>query len=145
MKRILVVTDGSEGAGRAVDYAAGLASVPGAHLLILNVFGMRDLPEAVLSQFTRTQIQWLHDILAEQSAKILTTARERAQAAGAEAVQLESRDGDVAEMTLQVAAETAADAIVVGKRGTGRVSGLLLGSVSQKLVSIAPIPLIVIP
>jgi nucleotide-binding universal stress UspA family protein len=34
---------------------------------------------------------------------------------------------------------------VVGKRGTGRIIGLLVGSISQKLVSLAPIPVTVIP
>ena len=32
------------------------------------------------------------------------------------------------------------DAIVVGKRGAGRVAGMLLGSVSQKLVVLSPLP-----
>jgi nucleotide-binding universal stress UspA family protein len=35
--------------------------------------------------------------------------------------------------------------IIVGKRGTGRLTGLLLGSVSQKLVSLSPLPVTVIP
>jgi nucleotide-binding universal stress UspA family protein len=34
---------------------------------------------------------------------------------------------------------------MVGKRGTGRVTGLLLGSVSQKLVSLSPRVVIVVP
>jgi nucleotide-binding universal stress UspA family protein len=34
---------------------------------------------------------------------------------------------------------------MVGKRGVGRVGGLLLGSISQKLASLAALPVIVIP
>ena len=38
-----------------------------------------------------------------------------------------------------------ADAIVVGRRGHGQLSGLLLGSVSQKLCSLAPCVVIMVP
>jgi nucleotide-binding universal stress UspA family protein len=37
------------------------------------------------------------------------------------------------------------DAIVVGKRGAGRVAGTLLGSVLQKLVILAPRVVIGVP
>ncbi len=37
------------------------------------------------------------------------------------------------------------EAIVAGKRGTVRLSGLLLGSISQKLVSVAAYPVTVVP
>ena len=35
--------------------------------------------------------------------------------------------------------------LVVGRRGRGRLSGLLLGSVSQKVASLAPCIVIVVP
>ncbi len=38
-----------------------------------------------------------------------------------------------------------ADTIVVGKRGLGTLTGLLVGSVTQKLVSLAPCTVIVVP
>jgi hypothetical protein len=65
--------------------------------------------------------------------------------AGATTIQLESRTGEVAQTIIDIAQEKQADAIVVGRRGAGLVAGLLLGSVSQKLVSLAPLPVIVIP
>jgi nucleotide-binding universal stress UspA family protein len=48
-------------------------------------------------------------------------------------------------LILEAAGREKPDAIVVGKRGRGRLSSLLLGSVSQKLASLATVPVIVVP
>ena len=145
MNRILVATDGSEGADRAVDYAAQRAKADGAELLIVNVAGGYGLPENVFMAFTHDQHAWLKELLETQSAQILTQARERARKAGAGTILLESRTGEVAQTLIDIAREKRAGAIVVGKRGTGRVAGVLLGSVSQKLVILSPLPLTIIP
>ena len=145
MRRILVATDGSESADRAVDYAAGLAKREKADLLIANVIGGYGLPDKAMLRLTQSEQAWLKEFLDSVSAETLAKARERARAAGASTVQLESRAGDVAESLIRIAQEKAADMIVVGKRGAGLVERLLLGSVSRKLVSLAPLPVIVIP
>ena len=145
MNRILVATDGSEGADRAVDYAARRAKADGAELLIVNVMGGYGLPDKVFLAFTNDQNVLLNELLASQSAATLTTARDRAREAGVSTIVLESRTGEVAQSIIDIAHEKKADAIVVGKRGAGRVAGVLLGSVSQKLVSLSPLPLTVVP
>ena len=145
MKRILVATDGSEGADRAIDYAARRAKADGAELLIVNVMGGYGLPDKVFLAFTNDQNVLLKELLASQSAATLTTARDRAREAGVSTIVLESRTGEVAQTIIDIAHKKKADAIVVGKRGAGRVAGVLLGSVSQKLVSFSPLPLTVVP
>ena len=143
MTRILVATDGSEGANRAIDYAARWAKNTGADLLIVNVIG--SLPEKLLRNFTHAQHAWIDELFASLAAETLTQARDRARSAGAGTIELESRSGETAPTIIDVAREKGADAIVVGRRGVGQVVGLLLGSVSQKLVSLAPLPVIVVP
>lgn len=145
MRRILVATDGSAGADRAVDYAAQLAKTYAADLLITNVIGGYGLPGGVFRHFTHDQQVWLNELLASLSAELLNKARDRARDLGVSRIILESRPGDVASTIVTIAQEKSADVIVVGKRGTGQVSGLLLGSISQKLVSLAPLPTIVVP
>jgi len=145
MKRVLVATDGSEAADRAVDYAAGLAKREKADLLIANVAGGYGLPDGVFARLIDANQASLKEMLESMSAETLTKARERARAAGAASIQLESRIGDVAAAIIDVTKEKAVDAIVVGKRGAGPVERLLLGSVSRKLVNLAPVPVIVIP
>jgi len=145
MKEILVATDGSDDADRAIDYAAMLASSTGAALLIVNIIGGLGLPSTVISQFTHAQQAWLNELMTSMSAKMLTDARERARSHGVKMIRLESRSGEIAPTIIDVAQEKQVDAIVVGKRGMGRVAGLLLGSVSQKLVSLATVPVTVVP
>ena len=145
MSRILVATDGSGGASRAVDYAARRAKKAGADLVIVNVIGGYELPDKVVRAFTRAESAWLREELSSLSAEMLTKARDRARRIGVKAIRLESRTGEVARTIIAVAKDVKADAVVVGKRGSGRVAGLLLGSVSQKLVSLAAIPVTVVP
>jgi nucleotide-binding universal stress UspA family protein len=145
MACILVATDGSEGADRAIDYAAHRAKSDGVDLLIVNIIGGYGLPDAVVRAFTHAEHAWLEELLASLSAETLTKARDRARAVGVGMIQLESRKGEVAQTIIDIAREKGAKAIIVGKRGAGRISGLLLGSVSQKLVSLAQLPVTVVP
>lgn len=145
MSRILVATDGSAGADRAIDYAARRAKRDGLDLVVVNVVGGYGLPDKVVHAFTRAEGAWLKEELASMSAEILTAARDRARKCGIRAIRLESRRGEAAQTIIKIARETKVDAIVVGKRGAGRVAGLLLGSVSQKLVSLATVPVTVVP
>jgi nucleotide-binding universal stress UspA family protein len=145
LTRILVATDGSESANHAVEYAAHLARDSGADLIIANIVGGFGLPDAVFRSFTRAEHAWLKDLLTSQSGAILSAARDRARESGAGTIRLESRQGEAASELLEIARENHADLVVVGKRGTGRAAGLLLGSVSQKLASLAPLPVAVVP
>ena len=145
MRHIVVATDGSPGADRAVDYAARLAKDSAADLVIVNVIGGYGLPGEVFRRFTRGEHVWLEELLEALSAGILRGAQDRVRALGVASAQLASRRGEVAQTILDVAGEKDADAIVVGKRGSGQLAGALLGSVSQKLVSLAPRVVMVVP
>ena len=144
MKCIMVATDGSEGADRAIDYAAHLAKNEGDDLLIVNVIG-GGLPDNVFRKFTRSEQAWMREQLESASKNILNAARERARAIGIANIILDSREGDVAQTIIDIAREKNAETIVLGKRGVGRIAGLLLGSTSQKVASLALQPVTVVP
>ena len=124
--RILVGTDGSDAAGQAVELAARLSKDLKASLKIVHVVTVDDPP-------------------LDERNDHASTARRRAEAIGATDVQSESLAGnDIAESIMEAAGRDEADLIIVGKRGRTRLTGLLLGSVSQRLVSAAQCAVIVV-
>ena len=53
-------------------------------------------------------------------------------------------EGSPAEAIIEVAKTRHSDVIVIGSRGLGRLAGLVLGSTSQKVVSYAPCPVLIV-
>ena len=131
MKEILVAADGSPASDRAVDVAAELAKSLGAGLLILTV--QEPLSREALEAFKTIEHVAESDVAAVAARSVLASARERAKRAGAIDLSFQVEAGDPTEMILSVA------------RQRGNLAGLLLGSVSQKLVSLAPCNVIVVP
>lgn len=141
MRHILLATDGSESADRATEAAASLALAMGGRLSILTVEG--SVTED-MKQFARVEGN-IADAVEEFAGQILKRARDRAEKAGVPAVDTQVGWGDPAEVIIDKARREKTDMIVVGRRGHGRLAGLLLGSVSQKLVSLAPCIVVVVP
>ena len=142
MKRVLVGTDGSDGAAKAVAAAADLAKLSGARLSVITVGN--DAIGGDLRELTHAEggIGAALDLLLNRN---LLEAREIANRHGMQHAETHTGWGDPAELMLDTAARIGADVIVVGRRGRGRLTGLLLGSTSQKIVSLAPCPVLVIP
>jgi nucleotide-binding universal stress UspA family protein len=72
-------------------------------------------------------------------------ARRRAETQGAIAIKTSVIEGDPIEEILAYIAAKGIDAVVVGRRGRSSLARLLLGSVSQKLASLAPCIVIICP
>lgn len=145
VKKILVAIDGSEGAGRALELAAGMAAEANASLWIVNVIGNFGFSPDELEQFRRTEGGSIVDVLESLSGQWLNEAREKAALLGATDVHLVSHTGDVAEAIIGAARDCSAGVIVVGRRGRGLMRELMLGSVSQKLASVSPRPVLIVP
>jgi len=146
MKRIVVAVDRSEASLRAVDAAADLAGKYDADLVVVMV--VRDIAESDpgADAYARMEhIQESAEALAIDSVRSgLHEICDRAAAQGAPRVAVDVLTGDAAEELLAYARDGAADLLVMGSRGHGRLVGLLLGSVVQKLVGLAPCPVLVV-
>lgn len=143
--RILAATDGSEAGNRAVQLAARLAKENKADLKILHVINPQNLAMDQLKEYALWEHATLGEVLNTFAEEKLLDAKKQAESLGVTGVKTECPYGDIVETIIETAKNDHMDMIVVGKRGRGRLSGLVLGSVSQKVVSVAPCAVVVVP
>ncbi len=137
METILLATDGSEAAERALGFAIELARDTGATLEILSVRPPR-IPGRVGAGAPLLEVDEF-----EGPEHIATDAAQKALLAGVHA-NAHAAHGDVVTCVGDAATTLRAELLVVGSRGLGAVSGALLGSVSQALVRRSPVPVTVV-
>lgn len=143
MHRIMVATDGSSRANRAVDAAARLAKATKTTLIILTVGG-HDISGKELRRLALVGGD-LSKTLTTMADQILAKAKNRAQRLGVSDIKLQTAWGDPAETIIDAVRRGKTDILVVGRRGRGQLSGLLLGSTSQKLSNLAPCIVMIVP
>ncbi len=133
VKKILCPVDGSDQSGKALEFAVDLAQRYPARLELLfvtqplmteDIFAMGtlaipvDLPQEDLEQYGH---------------KVLDKAEAIARNQGLRDLGKSLRQGEPATTIVDYAADIDADMIVIGSRGLGDLSSLLMGSVSHKV------------
>ena len=103
MKRILVATDDSADADRAVEYAERTTNDYEVELLNVNVIGGYGLADKVLMVLASTQQICLKEQLTSVSDELLTKTRNHVRTIGV--ATLESRTGDVAQTVIEIGRE----------------------------------------
>ncbi len=162
---IVLATDGSEHANKALDMAASIAAAFGSKLTIVHVLmhgippeelqhmaqvehlvehatstmpAMTNLPTSMVHVFQNAK-NW--DIAAKVVTaigdKIVDTAAHKARDFGAKDVETCVTNGDYARSILDAAKKAEASMIIMGSRGLGDLQGLLMGSVSHKVAQLA--------
>ena len=169
-KNIVVATDGSENAKRAVAVAANLAVTCGAALTLLHAVpsyvSVEDIQSSPhfddLPQSVQDEIKQLHDTLgglefgtlapvpAPLSATeflantLLEEAEGIAQSGGLAGVERAIVHGDPASNIVETAESAGADLIVIGTRGMSDLGGLVFGSVSHKVMHLSKCPCLMV-
>ena len=140
INKILVATDASAASGRAVSFAAQLAVIHEAELLILNVIRDMQLPDELKNAPEFESFNNARDDLMRQVAdRILDEARKKAKKAGAKRVQTAIGSGDPATSVAGFAKRRKVDLIVVGTRGLSKIKAASMGSVSRKLMDLTDV------
>ncbi len=141
VETILVPTDGSDHAEKAVAFAADIAPKYGAGIILLHVLsdpGSGRVP-GEMRELARLEHVWIteRDIRQAGANEVLHNAETQARNHGATRIEQVIEEGDPTRRILALAKARGADLIVMGSRGLGDLQGLLLGSVSHKVGHLA--------
>ena len=138
-KKVIWATDGSEAADQALAHAKTIAAESGAPLVVvyceeftLPGKGGGSVPVHANEEEVQAKVERQ---VAELSSDGIKASLQSAR----------SQVGGAAHAISEIATAEQADLIVVGTRGRTALAGLLLGSVTQRLLHIASCPVLAVP
>ena len=139
--KILTLVDGSESSGRAVRYviemSAACKEAPEIHLLNVQ---MPVTPGNIGRAVSHGD---LDDYYHDEGMRALAPARKLLDKAGVKHT-FHISVGDIGETVAKYVKELPAQQIAMGTRGLGPVAGMLLGSVTAKIVQAVSIPIVLV-
>jgi nucleotide-binding universal stress UspA family protein len=135
--RILLATDGSRHSKEGLRYARDLALGSGARVFVVHA--VSPVPSYLGQPWAEQYISNAHAV----GRQVAAPAAEELQQAGVEAV-VEVLEGHPADAILRVARIRECDLIVMGCRGRGELTSLLLGSASHRVLARAPAPVLIV-
>ncbi|MDB4970215.1 MAG: UspA domain protein [Myxococcales bacterium] len=140
IQQILIPTDFSDVAQRAVEYGCQLATRLGARVTLLHAFspGIVALPDAVFAA-TDAELR----LLEEAAQHHLRAIAVESQRAGLQ-IECVAVEGVAAETVTSYARQRQFDLIVMGTHGRRGLTHALLGSVAERVLRAAPCPVLTV-
>ncbi|MEX2046405.1 MAG: universal stress protein [Chloroflexota bacterium] len=138
--RILFATDGSDGAAAALDFLMALPLRPSDEVLVVSypAYFLAARPDSA------GLIASLMEGRRRAARGIVDAAVKRLAQAGVPAAGTVQEGLEAVDAILRVAGDRHADVIVLGSRGRGPVSSLLLGSTARALAMLSVVPVLVV-
>jgi universal stress protein A len=147
-KQILVPIDFSECAGRALELALSFAKHDRAALTLVHVSPLPPNlgPDVLVTPRGATDPVRIDDYTTRGARQCLDAMAAPLRARGLEVrtLAISSASGDVADELLRIAGDLRADVVVVGTHGRTGLSHLLLGSVAEKIIRRATVPVVTV-
>jgi len=135
--RIMVANDGSEGGFRALGVACDIAKRYGAALHMISVEELPDFPASI------DEIVEIKDAENHKFHAVVERGREMAKAAGVP-FEAEVVAGHAAAAVIERLKAAKADLLVVGFMGHSALYERIIGGTSDRLVRLAPCPVLVV-
>ena len=145
-KHILIATDGSELATKALESGLALAQCFGARVTIVTVteqWSAFDMAQEA-REHRPDPIGQFEAIAAADAKRILDGAVERGKALGVACDPIHVKDQYPAEGIINTAKDRGCDLIVMGSRGRRGISRLLLGSQAYEVLTHSKVPALVV-
>lgn len=141
VKRVMVATDLSAPAERALTHGVHLAETTGAELEVIHVSDPLQAPPGCSgSEYLHRQDRWRHHIEEELR---LAVQRHATQGPGPK-VELIAVEGSPAHEIVRAARDRDADLIIVATHGRTGLRRVILGSTAEQVVRFASCPVLVV-
>ena len=147
IKRVLIPTDGSEGAARAAHAAIEIAKKFGAELTVLHVIAVppTGVAKARLSPGYDAELQEYFESARKKGDLIVDEVIRLAEARDVKSTRLVREYAfSVVETILEEATKSNIDLIIMGTRGLTGFKELLIGSVSSGVMHHAPCSVLIV-
>jgi nucleotide-binding universal stress UspA family protein len=142
MKNILVPTDFSNNAFKALAYAAGLANHCGASVHIVHAFS---LLENVLLGRSSMRESWNETRRQEKAAALLQVQQDIAERYPALKFETHLFSGPTGEVLLKYCETARIDLVIMGKHGAEGLGRIFMGSTTAFLIGKSHVPVMAIP
>lgn len=133
---IVVATDGSDHAEMAVRMACDLALKYGSRLHIVHT--PQAVGDTLIVGYTAVPVPPTREEVEASGREVIGAAEAVVRGSGVTNFTSQLVSGDPAHAVVEEAKEVKADLIVMGRRGLGSLSGLLVGSTTAKVSQLAP-------
>jgi nucleotide-binding universal stress UspA family protein len=149
IKKILVPIDGSEASSKAANYAIHIAKLENAELIVINIvedvlqggaiglqakYGNVDLVQAFKKSMTESARQWINPI--EETAK--------KNGIGIKSEILDQEGTSKSGTIIKYAEKNNIDIIIIGAKGVSKFERLLVGSITNSVVTHSACPVLVV-
>jgi nucleotide-binding universal stress UspA family protein len=142
-EQVIVGEDFSDNARKAGELAASIATLYGSRVIL--IYAHPDLPEVPPGEVRDAAVRELGDIRERDEERLESRAEELKEILGSRP-EIRVSDGYPAKVILEAANEGEKPPLVaVGSRGLAGITRTRLGSVSTKVVTAAPGPVLVAP
>jgi nucleotide-binding universal stress UspA family protein len=146
-EHILIATDGSELADKAVEQSIMLAKALGAKVTVVMVTESWDaLSRAALAQAqVRSAVADYENHMAAAANRILWSAGEKAKKLDVAYDTIHLKDRHPAEGIIETAQAEACDLIVIASHGRRAIMTPIIGSQANRVATLSPVPVLVCP
>lgn len=142
MRNVLVAFDGSDSSKRAVEYLINFARDYSATLEV-HLINVQQPPIVYGEYMTGDLIERMEKSATHQAEHLLDWPAGQLQAASIPHVR-HTAQGNVPEQIALAVKKFNCDTVVMGTRGLGNLSGLLMGSVATRVVHDVPVPVLLV-
>ena len=145
--KILLTSDGSKNSEFAIKHALQIAADEGAEVIVLHVVDSKSLTsiseEAIEAGISSIE-EYSDEVLANFENVIREIEKEKNEKNQVKIKKL-SLQGKPCDVILKVCDKEKIDMIVMSNSGKNKVDRFLLGSVTERIIREAPVPVLVIP